>query len=877
MKSDNRRLKIVERNSGFEIRAINERSGRWKITKLQKPEQIGDCEADGSTESNVRKSKLVAYSAEMLAAAIAPKVASLNTSPTASETRSFLLDYVFPGQTLTDAMIHRIRTISIKENQGEDTSTVRLIPDYVRKLQSYDHKAKASYIGKTELLAILERDENFDADRLPPIPDEDRFVECLYFAPASTNVEHLCPVFAADAAHIKEGKPGTMYSLWGFSANKEAVMVAISFMLENESLTAWNNFFAFVKEAHPSFDNPSRTVIMDGHKGGRRSFNSSFCETGFFACSQHLGKNVGKNLGAKRKNLWRAVGEATTELQLETKYNDLLEGMNQKQVDYINEYAKSEQFIYSASVRGGRSVDMLDRSSSQVVESMNHALMESRRCNFYMGMSKAVLREEKAYLQHQEAVKKELATPHVTTPAGRELLNKTLLNQVRQTCEVEGGLRNGHYTVSCSGRRYSFEWRTKKCSCGIPSTKGFPCVHAMTVAHKLGIPIWKFFPHSYYTIDRWSRQFPADYVFKVPTTLELLDEYNPERRLSDDDSATAENLRLPPAVPRKAGRPKAGARFKDPIELSAKRVYKCSNCKKTGHQATSCKEELVDISTAPRSTLTTATCNPTKSASIARSRSTISKPPSQKPTKRKHESRVQESKASEDCRVDKRGTKKTSGATTMAKKGHVPKMQKSTSISTTAPCNPTKSASIASSRNTISKAPSEKPRNKKHESRVQESKASEDCRIDKRVTKKTNGATTMAKKRQAPKMQRSTPTSTNKKTRAATTTAKKQVPVTQRLNSASAKKKSPATDIQYDVEEFLAKSDEKILVGWKHHSDVTWEPIETLKKDLGSNFVMLCKRMEDRAKFDDGESITSSEDDDTPLSSLIGSSVPGRE
>jgi hypothetical protein len=151
-------------------------------------------------------------------------------------------------------------------------------------------------------------------------------------------------------------------------------------------------------------------------------------------------------------------------------------------------------------------------------------------------------------------------------------------------------------------------------------------------------------------------------------------------------------------------------------------------------------------------------------------------------------------------------------------------------------------------------------------------------RVDKRGAKKTAGATTTGKKGHVPETQKC-PTSTNKKTSAATTTAKRQVPVTQKLNSASTKKKSPATGVSatYEVEEFLAKSDEKILVAWRHHSDLTWEPIKTLKKDLGSNYVALCKRMEDRAKYDDGESITSSDDDDTPLSSLMGSRITRRK
>jgi hypothetical protein len=140
------------------------------------------------------------------------------------------------------------------------------------------------------------------------------------------------------------------------------------------------------------------------------------------------------------------------------------------------------------------------------------------------------------------------------------------------------------------------------------------------------------------------------------------------------------------------------------------------------------------------------------------------------------------------------------------------------------------------------------------------------------------GSKRTAKKRQVPETQKPTGASTKKKTSNATTTAKKrQVPETQKPTRASTKKKSSATT--YEVDEFLQedKKKRKILVGWRHHTDITWEPIEKLKEDLGSTYDALYERMEKRAKANDdcasdtNGSESSSDDDDTPLSSLMGS------
>lgn len=163
-------------------------------------------------------------------------------------------------------------------------------------------------------------------------------------------------------------------------------------------------------------------------------------------------------------------------------------------------------------------------------------------------------------------------------------------------------------------------------------------------------------------------------------------------------------------------------------------------------------------------------------------------------------------------------------------------------------------------------AVSKEKKSKQGSKRTRSPETEGSSRIDKKGIKKITGATTIAKN-QAPETPKPIGASTHKKTSDAATTAKKrQVPETQKPTRASTNKKSSATDIDatYEVDEFLQKdkSNRKMLVAWKHHTDLTWEPIKMLKKDLGPNYEALVERMK--------------EEDDTPLSSLMGSSVRRR-
>eukprot|EP01138_Halocafeteria_seosinensis_P009818 gb/GECG01010029.1/.p1 GENE.gb/GECG01010029.1/~~gb/GECG01010029.1/.p1 ORF type:complete len:100 (+),score=12.63 gb/GECG01010029.1/:1-300(+) len=72
--------------------------------------------------------------------------------------------------------------------------------------------------------ATAEEKENLDTweerrqkilDRIPHMTEDDKFVESVMWAPGTTNVEALLPIYSADAAHMTRGKPGTMFSCYG--------------------------------------------------------------------------------------------------------------------------------------------------------------------------------------------------------------------------------------------------------------------------------------------------------------------------------------------------------------------------------------------------------------------------------------------------------------------------------------------------------------------------------------------------------------------------------------------------------------------------------------------------------------------------------------
>ena len=79
-----------------------------------------------------------------------------------------------------------------------------------------------------------------------------------------------------------------------------------------------------MKKSHSEIDDAYLTMLADGHKGIRSSFNEEFQKLGFFYCKEYLGASVKKRIGSKKKKLYDAVVFANNKQQYSLRYEILM-------------------------------------------------------------------------------------------------------------------------------------------------------------------------------------------------------------------------------------------------------------------------------------------------------------------------------------------------------------------------------------------------------------------------------------------------------------------------------------------------------------------------------------------------------------------------
>ena len=127
------------------------------------------------------------------------------------------------------------------------------------------------------------------------------FVKGVLLATSSSShtVPLLQDVIQADGAHSQYGKY-TLYSTYGTNANGHMSPVAFGLIFGNEEKTNWATFWNFVKEIHPSLDNPCKTFLTNQDKGCLASLQDAFEHVAQFMCSFHRHQNIVKNCGGSK-------------------------------------------------------------------------------------------------------------------------------------------------------------------------------------------------------------------------------------------------------------------------------------------------------------------------------------------------------------------------------------------------------------------------------------------------------------------------------------------------------------------------------------------------------------------------------------------------
>ena len=395
---------------------------------------------------------------------------------------------------------------------------------------------------------------------------------------ARHTVPLLQSVFQADAAHMNFGKY-TLYSCYGTTANGNTFPVAIAIIFGNEDKDGWTRFWKFVKNIHPSIDDPRNTIITDQQKGSIPALNDVLpCVVNFF-CSFH-----------RRQNITKYVKGGTGPYSCMWFYNLLINAklpqtIDRHKFDHSNEMQdQALRFLNSVNdyqqypaARCDLHVDacMHKRTASSSVEAMNHANESVRDRSAVDPINSLILLlhlEDKRYKGHLEAA---WGRDHELTPYGANLIGeafkKVILRDyhidvhqlgVEHICRVNRLVSTNQYTcvIPMFANEDSY---FGSCTCGVPKVDGVPCVHMIAVVKSNrieGLNESNIMPYWYHT-SHWRKQFPeGSNVCAGNITLSILRETH----------RPAKDYKLCPGIsaPRKGGRPKKVLRLKSAIEVA---------------------------------------------------------------------------------------------------------------------------------------------------------------------------------------------------------------------------------------------------------------------------------------------------------------------
>eukprot|EP01138_Halocafeteria_seosinensis_P011823 gb/GECG01012083.1/.p1 GENE.gb/GECG01012083.1/~~gb/GECG01012083.1/.p1 ORF type:complete len:570 (+),score=51.02 gb/GECG01012083.1/:1-1710(+) len=509
-----------------------------------------------------------------------------------------------PHAQLSGTLLSKVKKEAFSMKLGNPEANVKLVPPLAELLRGRGHHCRYETINKDEMNSIARRKERQRRQKLERqlgralsseetvhhdireneedvlnLHEDAKFVSFLGFSPKTTNIDNMAPVFFSDAAHMLNDS-GFLYSLWGISANKEAILVGAAFQLYNESQSSWEKFFSFVKEKFPEIDHCNTTFIMDADKGEISAFTNVNEEAFPFLCSKHRKDNFVKRFGRSGYKLQKLYEHTVTACNTEDYSVAIgkLEGdAPANQVNHIMQVSPHLQFLFQAHRREGSSrVNTMGYHSSSVVESMNEAMVPVRRCTFFEGLITLVHGEATRFRKRQNAISKAVEEGKTLTPAGEEIVQS--LEQTRRryaaTTRIWGSNTN-QPSVQLHGDTCHREVNlaTLNCSCGAPEVKAQPCPHIYVAARAVGIPNNSIFAHNHFSVDLWKLQFPENIQYDNVHIGEVADNRHLANQL----------LQIPPVAPNPPGRPPNNQRLEGIHEQARRKTVRCSQCKRRGH------------------------------------------------------------------------------------------------------------------------------------------------------------------------------------------------------------------------------------------------------------------------------------------------------
>jgi hypothetical protein len=440
---------------------------------------------------------------------------------------------------------------------------------------------KAAHHQRQKSLPPQQRKE-FDPSNvtLPEIDHDSKCIKYIFWAPRTTKIEQLPPLYICDAAHMI-GVPGTMFSAWSYSANGNACCVAAGFHLLNEAAKSWKDFLGFIVTVYPQIDSPRSVLIADGDKGCDSAVAALFRETQFLCCGMHRRESIKAKTNRQALYYWDLLAGCKDNHKYENTLFEMLEKLADEDIKKIfNVYAKN-QFLLKA-VEASKSITF-GYYTTQLVESMNQSHKPARQSHFVPAMMKLLHKEKTRYNDHKQRLRGALNEGYELTPAAHDILTRLRREAEKLASNVTEGAREEIFVETTNGAQ-TVNLQAKTCSCGVPGTDGQPCVHVLCAASQHNVPDVSLFAHDYLTTSRWLQQYPEEENLDVVTFPGLREYVKKHGYTSPDDG----NLQVPLMGPPPKGRPAKRTRIQGASEKAKKKTKCCRLCKRMGHNIRAC-------------------------------------------------------------------------------------------------------------------------------------------------------------------------------------------------------------------------------------------------------------------------------------------------
>lgn len=396
--------------------------------------------------------------------------------------------------------------------------------------------------------------------------------------------EHAHHIVAADFCSnvLKEKGQGVNGLIVASDANKHPVIASFLRFYGNENKDSWDLLFGLSRDAF-DFDSDGSFVFTDGAKGATASVHEMFTSAGHLLDERHhklalaTTRNGGKEAAEAYDDIFRSAPDQRT---IDLKKSELAEN-----VRAILE-RNPDTRLYPGAVGG-----VHGRTCGSYVEGYNATLLEEglRSLPGALQLGRVMEHCQKRFVKLQaDSANEDEPLPERI----REIMNRRFLaaakipdssvrfsdqEQTRGTCKS---------TVD-PNTAFSFDLTEiedagmSACECGVTLMSGLPCKHLIKAAQKAGSDIYDLM-NSNDTTAGWKAQY-EDFEFLLPTAAQI----------EAHQDLVNINLRYPPVLRPKQGRPSAGKRKRNFLERlggAPKRQLTCKRCFKKGHNKKSCPE-----------------------------------------------------------------------------------------------------------------------------------------------------------------------------------------------------------------------------------------------------------------------------------------------